>query len=257
MSTQLNKKPDRYQEPNRALEDLIRRAVGADNKHLKMHLDRWLKKGADPNSPPLLGKKSSMMMTLDPGFLLNLADRINIGTALIDAGGNPFLHTDLFRKLISNKQITFLEPLIRQEQSGIRMRAPDGNNILHEIMSGPRAMYEFEIDTRNGFDGALTLISETNHQGQTPCHVLWNDLNSTFIDAAWRLTYRFEQHGAHIHQQDNNGVSIQQAMVNRLSTVDFELLKIDYPETASDIESWMLRVATPLNAPHMGRARRL
>lgn len=79
MNTKVGRKPDRYQEHNRALEDVIRRAIG-DTKHLKMHLDRWLQKGADPNSPPLLGKKSSI--------------------------GKPFLHTDLLRKLIREKHVT-------------------------------------------------------------------------------------------------------------------------------------------------------
>lgn len=68
------------------------------------------------------------------------------------------------------------------------MRAPNGNSILHEIMTEGRPMYEFELETRNNFDIALPLICEANHQGQTPCHALWRELNSSFIDMqSWML----------------------------------------------------------------------
>lgn len=236
-------------DPTRALEQEIRRLPRIGQSQYLPTVRKHLANGADPNSDALLGKKSIMVMALDIQFPLTYEQRASIVPLLIDHGGNPLRHTPLFLTMVDNRDYmlgAIFTAMAKKHDKGWPCKGMDGGNILHALLGQSNLVREVGWAIQRNSDQRILKgwIEEANELGKTPLHVLWENLDSTWVSAAWELTNLMGKRGVDLDAMDGCGRSLNQAIYSRLESVDLNLVKEEYPELAAELGGWLLQHGT-------------
>jgi hypothetical protein len=240
----------------RALEDEIRRLPRIGKAAYLPIIKKHLNAGADPNADAINGKKSIMTMAMDMEFPMSHLQRMDVLPLLVASGGNPLMHPTLLLKLLIKHYYLdthIFDALHHHGSNKMPLLSEDGGNLLHVFMLQSE-LIESVIGKMNNSKYTLMCeewLQQKNDAGQTPYHVMWTHLDSTWIFNAWEMTRSLVEQGGYLDTRDVSGKSIRDVISNRLDTVDYDRVEEEHPGLGADIMGWLLQE----NTPHTQTAR--